>query len=162
MSLIILKFLPKLYCPYMGCIPRDTNIVCWIRNSISLFLSSKEKYNFTKYDFWFFYSISGSSQVPFVFKNRPPKISDSFLRAISESRDETQDSSNHGTLLEFCPVYTRENCSSDKNTLFKSRESTLEDVVPDIPEDTSVLKCSSNSKESFSTAIPKAQSVSII
>ena len=112
--------------------------------------------------FDFFYSISGSSHVPFVFKKRPPKISDSFLQAISESRDETQDSSNHATLLEFCPVYTRENCSSDKNTPVNSRESTQEDVVPDIPEDTSFLKCSSNSKESFSTVIPKTHSVSII
>ena len=32
-DIIILKFPPKLYCPYMGCIPRDTNVVFQIRNS---------------------------------------------------------------------------------------------------------------------------------
>ena len=29
----MLRFPPKLYCPYMGCIPRDTNIVFQRRNS---------------------------------------------------------------------------------------------------------------------------------
>ena len=55
----------------------------------------------------YIHSTGNYNLVPLAFREKPPKISESFLQAISDRRDETQDSSSETLLQEFCPKYGR-------------------------------------------------------
>lgn len=102
-----------------------------------------------------------SNVVALTFKDRPPRIPESFLQVISAQSDETRDSTSESRLLEFHPGYTRHSsCSDDADVAGATLSSKIASPGVQI-EPVGSPECPTNDLSSRATTQEINESVSI-